>query len=139
MTHGKHQIDNLGNYRPLPFIEAYTARYKEYLIEGDNGYYRKETIDFRYADGTSDSYVKRGFDEEIAQVLPRNFDTEQSYRIFTTNNRIQFKPKDIVYIGDRQMKITKVLPLLNTWDNLRMYNLGGKLYRDLAVKLIYLE
>lgn len=131
-------LGNLTNYTAMPLIENYKGMYfKRY---GQSTEYEKEPIEFNYSDGTADSYVKRGFDEIYVQKLARVEGLEQSYRIFTTNTAIDFKPKDILILdGDRQMRIVKVLPLMNTNDNLRMYNFAPSIYRRMAVKLIYLE
>ena len=124
----------------MPLIENYVGRYIGHKVDGvGKKIYDDVSRTFNYSDGTSDSYVKRGFDEEFVQAITRREGMEQSYRIFTTNATIDFKPKDIVYIGERKMVIQKVLPLLNTNDNIRHYNFDPTLYRRLAVKLIYLE
>lgn len=123
----------------MPLIENYRGLYFAHIKEGNRRVYDEEPIPFRYSDGTSDSYVKRGFDEVYVQRLARVEGMEQSYRIFTTNTTIDFKPKDKIQIGDKTMMIVKVLPLLNTNDNIRMFNFDPDLYRRLAVKLIYLE
>ena len=139
MAHGKG-LGNLSNFTAMPFLERYSARYYEFNQEqGSAPTWDKHGIPFKYDDGTADSYVKRGFDEERIQTIARTNNLEQSYRIFTTNTRCEFKDKSKVLIGDREMTIVKVLPLLNTNDSLRMYNFRPDLYRDLAVKLIFLE
>lgn len=131
-------LGNLINYTAMPLIENYKGLYFKRVPETTT--YEKEPITFDYSDGTADSYVKRGFDELYVQKLTRVEGLEQSYRIFTTNTTIDFKPKDIVILdGDRQMRIVKVLPLMNTNDNIRMYNFAPSIYRRMAVKLIYLE
>lgn len=132
-------LGNLNNFTAMPLIENYKGLYFGHIKDGSRRIYDEEPIPFNYSDGTSDSYVKRGFDEVFVQRLSRVEGMEQSYRIFTTNTTIDFKPKDKIKIGDRTMMIIKVLPLLNTNDNIRMYNFDPNLYRRLAVKLIYLE
>ena len=139
MAHGK-DLGNLTNFSAMPFLERYEAVYYEFSQEQDSSPVWDEIgITFKYDDGTADSYVKRGFDEERIQTIARTNNLEQSYRIFTTNTRCSFREKSKVMIGDRKMTIVKVLPLLNTNDSLRMYNYRADLYRDLAVKLIFLE
>lgn len=135
-----NKYGNLNNFRAMPLIENYWGKHYQ-KIQGENGRIEYDTVgtDFQYSDGTSDSYVKRGFDEEYIQALSRREGVAHAYRIMTTQNHIEFKPKDKVYIGDRELTIIKVLPLLNTNDNIRMYNYAPNLYRDLAVKLVYLE
>lgn len=130
---------NLLNYRAMPLIENYKGIYFGQVREGTKRVYDEIGIEFYYSDGTSDSYVKRGFDEDYVQRLTRYEGLEQSYRIFTTNTTIEFQPRDKIKIGDRDMFIVKVLPLLNTNDNIRLYNFDPSLYRRFAVKLIYLE
>ena len=132
-------LGNLTNYRAMPLVENYIGYYQSHFTENGTKKFDDQPIEFRYSDGTSDSYVKRGFDEEYVQAITRREGMEQAYRIFTTNAFIDFKPKDRIYIGDRQMHIVKVLPLLNTNDNIRHYNYDPTLYRRLAVKLIYLQ
>ena len=131
---------NLTNFRAMPLIENYWGKHYA-KRKGENGKitYDETGTNFQYSDGTSDSYVKRGFDEEYIQALSRREGVAHAYRIMTTNNNVEFKPKDKVFIGDRELTIIKVLPLLNTNDNIRMYNYDASLYRDLAVKLVYLE
>lgn len=130
---------NLLNFRAMPLIENYKGVYFSQTREGTKRVYDDIGIDFYYSDGTSDSYVKRGFDEDYVQRLTRYEGLEQSYRLFTTNTTIEFQPRDKIKIGDRDMFIVKVLPLLNTNDNIRLYNFDPNLYRRFAVKLIYLE
>ena len=130
---------NLLNYKAMPLIENYKGVYFGQSREGTKRVYDDIGIEFNYSDGTSDSYVKRGFDEDYVQRLTRYEGLEQSYRIFTTNTTIEFQPRDKIKIGDRDMFIVKVLPLLNTNDNIRLYNFDPSLYRRFAVKLIYLE
>lgn len=130
---------NLLNYKPMPLIENYKGLYFRQSREGTQRVYDNIPIEFSYSDGTSDSYVKRGFDEDYVQRITRYEGLEQSYRIFTTNTTIEFQPRDKIQIGDRTMFIIKVLPLLNTNDNIRQYNFAPDLYRRFAVKLIYLE
>lgn len=133
------EYGNLVNFKPVPLIENYVGYYVAHKKENGKKTYDNEPIEFKYSDGTSDSYVKRGFDEVYVQRITRMEGLEQSYRIFTTDTRIDFQPRDKVIIGDREMFVVKVLPLLNTNDNLRMYNYDPRLYRRLAVKLVYLE
>jgi hypothetical protein len=130
---------NLLNYQPMPLIENYKGLYFKQTKEGNQRTYDNIPIEFNYSDGTSDSYVKRGFDEDYVQRITRYEGLEQSYRIFTTNTILDFQPRDKIQIGDRTMFIIKVLPLLNTNDNIRQYNFSPDLYRRFAVKLIYLE
>jgi len=131
---------NLTNFRAMPLIENYWGKYRAKRFDKESNRYKfsDEPEDFQYTDGTSDSYVKRGFDEEYIQAITRYEGLEQSYRIMTTNNNLDFAPGDKVIIGNREMHIQKVLPLLNTNDNIRMYNFSADIYRDMAVKLIYL-
>jgi hypothetical protein len=130
---------NLLNFRAMPLIENYRGIYFSQKREGTKREYDEIGIEFAYSDGTSDSYVKRGFDEDYVQRLTRYEGLEQSYRIFTTNTTLDFQPRDKIKIGDRDMFIVKVLPLLNTNDNIRLYNFSPNLYRRFGVKLIYLE
>ena len=133
------EYGNLLNFRPMPLIENYKGNFYKRIKDGTNRKYDDIPIEFYYSDGTSDSYVKRGFDENYAQLLTRYETQTQSYRIFTTNITIDFQPGDKIKIGERDMFIVKVLPLLNTNDNIRLYNFAPDLYRKFAVKLIYLE
>ena len=130
---------NLLNFRPMPLIENYKGLYFAQSRNGTKREYDDIPVEFYYSDGTSDSYVKRGFDEDYVQRLTRYEGLEQNYRIFTTNTSIDFQPRDKIQIGDRTMFITKVLPLLNTNDNIRLYNFSPNLYRKMAVKLIYMD
>lgn len=131
-------LGNLINYTAMPLIENYKGKYARRISESVQKEY--ELIEFNYSDGTADSYVKRGFDEIYVQKLTRVEGLEQSYRIFTTNTAIDFKPKETIILdGGREMRIVKVLPLMNTNDNIRMYNFAPSIYRRMAVKLIYLE
>ena len=133
------EYGNLFNFRPMPLIENYKGNFYKRIKDGTNRKYDDIPIEFYYSDGTSDSYVKRGFDEDYVKRLTRYEGLEQNYRIFTTNTTIDFQPRDKVQIGDRTMFITKVLPLLNTNDNIRLYNFSPNLYRKMAVKLIYMD
>lgn len=140
MARDKSKLGNIGNYRTLPLLEGYVATYYEKKIDDDElTYVDPAGIQFRYADGTSDSYVKRGFDEEFAQYLARYQSVEGAYRIFTTEMNIKFKPGDIIYIGHERKTIHKVLPLMNQYDMLRSYNYDPALYRQMSPKLIYLK
>lgn len=130
---------NLLNFKAMPLIENYKGLFFKRVKEGTKRAYDDIPIEFYYSDGTSDSYVKRGFDEDYAQILTRYETQTQSYRILTTNIKIDFQPGDKIKIGERDMFIIKVLPLLNTNDNIRLYNFSPDLYRKFAVKLIYLE
>lgn len=136
---------NLQNFRTQPVIESYWAKYEESSRKKDpSGLGFSETKDkelswFQYADGTTDSYVKRGFDEDYVQKMERFEGLSTEYRIFTTDTTIRFKPKDYIHIGDRKLRIKKVLPLMNYNDNVKMYNYSGDTYRRMAPKLIYLE
>ncbi len=134
-------VGNLANFRAMPLLETYEAVYYEHKRDKDTGKMAYDTIgaSFQYADGTTDSYVKRGFDEERVQKLTRFFGLEAHYRIFVTDPRLPFKPQDKIKIGDDVKKIVKVLPLMNTNDTLRMYNLSPHLVRQMAAKLIYME
>ena len=139
MANGK-DLGNLVNFFAMPLLERYEGVYYERLNEpGERPKFDNIGVPFRYDDGTSDSYVKRGFDEERIETIARTQNLEQSYRIFTTNTRCNFTPTSKIKIGDRLMTIIKVLPLLNTNDTLRMYNFNPNLYRDMGVKLIFLE
>lgn len=139
MEHGR-DLGNLVNFTAMPLLERYIGVFYENKGKPNERPKLDELgVEFRYDDGTSDSYVKRGFDEERIETIARTMNLEQSYRIFTTNTRCDFKPYSKVMIGDRLMTIVKVLPLLNTNDSLRMYNFDPTLYRDMAVKLIFLE
>lgn len=131
--------NNFKNYKPIELLESYEANYKRSYTKNGSIYYDEAIIPFKYSDGTSDSYVKRGYDEERIQAITRRLGLESAYRIFTTNLIIDFKPNDKVIIGDDEKKIIKVLPLMNTNDTLRMYNFTPSKYREMAVKLIYLQ
>lgn len=139
MARDNAKIGNLGNYRSLPLLEGYTGVYYEKKNGEDGTYIDPAGITFNYADGTSDSYVKRGFDEEYAQYLARYETVEGAYRIYTTEMTIKFKPGDIIYIGQEKKTIQKVLPLMNQYDMLRAYNYDPGLYRQMSPKLIYLR
>lgn len=134
------KYDNIINYRAMPLIENYWGEhYASYVDENDKIRYEEIPSSFQYADGTSDSYVKRGFDEELVQRMTRRYNLERNYRIFVSSPTIDFKPRDKVVIGETTMTIVKVLPLLNTNDVIRHYNFGSHMYRRMAVKLVYLE
>jgi|GEM_PF-4687340 len=135
----ERDLGNLTNFTAQPLVEAYTGVYYQKVNKSGDIKVENEGVPFKYADGTSDSYVKRGFDEEMIQSITRSYNLEQSYRIFTTNTSLSFETNSIIKIGDRNMRIAKVLPLLNTNDNLRMYNFDADIYRRMAVKLIYLK
>lgn len=135
----KDRLGNMQNYRAMPFIESYVATLHSQVVEDGKKSYDEIGQKFRYADGTSDSYVKRGFDEEFVQRITRREGLEQSYRILTSDATVDVKPGDKVMIGDRPMFVRKVLPLLNTNDTIRMYNIDANLYRDMAIKLIYMD
>jgi hypothetical protein len=129
--------NNLKNYTTLPIVENYIGLYQRF--DPKTKTYDENKIEFKYSDGTSDSYVKRGYDEEVVQMMTRFESVEQSYRIMTTNTTCDFKPRDIIWIGDDKKQISKVLPLMNTNDNLRQYNFSPNLYRKMAMKLIHLK
>lgn len=133
-------LGNIINFQAQPLLQAYIGKWRRrHENEDGSTYYSDQLVEFRYADGTSDSYVKRGYDEEEVQMITRRLGLLGAYRIFTTDTRIDFQPYDKIIIGEDEMIIKKVLPLMNTNDTLRMYNFSPEVYRRLAVKLIYLE
>ncbi len=131
---------NLKNFRTMPLIESYWGYYYKAIRDEKTGktFYSNEAVLFQFSDGTEDSYVKRGFDEEYVQKITRREGLEQAYRIMVTSPHIDFKPEDMIMIGTRKLFIRKVLPLMNVYDAIKHFNFRGDVYRRMAPKLIYM-
>lgn len=79
-------------------------------------YYSSVGIPFFGRDGTSDAYVKRGVDSDIAEYFDRQQLAKRSRRFQTSNSSIDFKSGGKIVIGSKEWIIAKIINIQSGSD-----------------------